>query len=216
MPSCKRFDPIPNPESRLSMNWADYTILAVLGLSVLMGLWRGFIGEVLALACWACAFWVAWVFGPALADYFSASISTPSVRVLLAYAVCFIAVLMAGAIVAFLMRKLIEGSGLSGTDRLLGMVFGLVRGAALVVLVVFLLGFTPARRDPWWGQSQLLPGFEQGAHWLGERLPTEVARYFEPTDALIKPLLPMSSPKPPTPAVETGKHVSRPIHSSSS
>ena len=197
------------------MNWADYAILAVLGLSVLMGLWRGFIGEVLALACWAGAFWFAWVFGPALADYFSTSISTPSVRIVLAYAVCFIAVLIAGAIVAFLMRKLIEGSGLSGTDRLLGMVFGLVRGGALVVLVVFLFGFTPARRDPWWGQSQLLPGFEQGAQWLGERLPGEVARYLDPAAALLKPLLPTSVPKPPAPAVEIREHVSRPVHSSS-
>ncbi|MEO7063790.1 MAG: CvpA family protein [Dokdonella sp.] len=190
------------------MNWADYTILAVLGLSVVMGLWRGFIGEVLALACWACAFWVAWLFGPALADRFSASISTPSVRVLLAYAVCFVAVLIAGAIVAFLMRKLIEGSGLSGTDRLLGMVFGLVRGAVLVVLMVFLIGFTPAKRDPWWNQSQLLPTFEQGAHWLGERLPGEVARYLQPADALLKPLLPAVVPAPP-PVVEAGKNASR-------
>ncbi len=197
------------------MNWADYTILAVLGLSVLMGLWRGFIGEVLALACWACAFWVAWLFGPALADQFSASISTPSVRVLLAYAVCFVAVLIAGAIVAFLMRKLIEGSGLSGTDRLLGMVFGLVRGAVLVVLVVFLIGFTPAKRDPWWNQSQLLPSFERGAHWLGERLPAEVARYLQPADALLKPLLPAAAPPPPPPAVEAGKNASRPAHPSS-
>ncbi len=193
------------------MNWADYTILAVLGLSVLMGLWRGFIGEVLALACWACAFWVAWWFGPALADQFSASISTPSVRVLLAYAVCFIAVLIAGAIFAFLMRKLIEGSGLSGTDRLLGMVFGLARGAVLVVLVVFLIGFTPAKRDPWWNQSQLLPTFEQGAHWLGERLPGEVAHYLQPADALLKPLLPAAVPAP-RPAVEAGKNASRPAH----
>ena len=96
------------------MNWADYTILAVLALSVLMGLWRGFIGEVLALVCWVLAFWVAWMFGPALAEQFSASISTPSVRVLLAYALCFVTVLIAGAIVAFLMRKLVEGSGLVG------------------------------------------------------------------------------------------------------
>jgi membrane protein required for colicin V production len=198
------------------MNWADYTILAVLGLSVLMGLWRGFIGEMLALACWVCAFWVAWLFGPALADRFSASISTPSVRVLLAYAVCFVAVLMAGAIVAFLMRKLIEGSGLSGTDRLLGMVFGLVRGAALVVLVVFLLGFTPARRDPWWGQSQLLPSFEPGAHWLGERLPSEVARYLQPGDLLIKPLRPTAVAPPPTPTGEAGKPAARRAHPSSS
>ena len=172
------------------MNWADYTILAVLGLSVLMGLWRGFIGEVLALACWALAFWVAWTLGPALAERFSDSISTPSVRILLAYALCFVAVLIAGAIVTFLMRKLVEGSGLSGSDRLLGMVFGLARGLALVVLVVLLLGFTPFPRDPWWHQSQLLPSFVNGAHWLGDRLPAEVARYLEPVGQLVKPLAP--------------------------
>jgi membrane protein required for colicin V production len=180
------------------MNWADYTIIAVLGLSVLMGLWRGFIGEVLALACWACAFWVAWMLGPALAERFSASISTPSVRVLLAYGLCFIAVLIAGAIVTFLMRKLVEGSGLSGSDRLLGMVFGLVRGLALIVLVVLLLGFTPFPRDPWWHQSQLLPGFEQGAHWLAARLPQEVSRYLEPVEGLLKPRAPEAAPTQPS------------------
>lgn len=177
------------------MNWADYTILGVLGLSVLMGLWRGFIGEVLALAVWVCAFWVAWMLGPALAERFSGSISTPSVRILLGYALCFVAVLIAGAIVTFLMRKLVEGSGLSGSDRLLGMVFGLVRGLALVVLIVLLLGFTPFARDPWWRESRLLPSFEQGAHWLRERLPAEVARYLEPAAGLIRP--PESDGKPP-------------------
>ena len=181
------------------MNWADYTILAVLGLSVLMGLWRGFIGEVLALAVWACAFWVAWLFGPALAERFSASISTPSARILLAYAVCFVAVLIAGAIVTFLVRKLVEGSGLSGSDRLLGMVFGLVRGLALMVLVVLLMGFTPFARDPWWRESQLLPGFETGAHWLAARLPAEVAHYLEPVEALVKPLSPGPQPAAPAP-----------------
>jgi membrane protein required for colicin V production len=182
------------------MNWADYTILILLGLSVLMGLWRGFVAEVLALAVWACAFWVAWLLGPGLAELFSASISTPSVRVILAYALCFVAVLIAGAIIAFLMRKLVEGSGLSGSDRLLGMVFGLVRGLALVVLLVFLLGFTPFSSDPWWQASRLLPSFEGGARWLGARLPAEVARYLEPVDALIKPLSPPPAGEQPAPA----------------
>jgi membrane protein required for colicin V production len=172
------------------VNWADYTIIAVLALSVLMGLWRGFIGEVLALVCWILAFWAAWMFGPALAEHFSASISTPSVRVLLAYVLCFVTVLIAGAIVSFLMRKLVEGSGLSGSDRLLGMVFGLVRGFALVTLVVLLLGFTPFRRDPWWNESHLLPNFEIGARWLGDRLPEEVAKYLEPVQSMSKSVSP--------------------------
>ena len=177
------------------MNFADYCIIAVLGLSVLMGLWRGFIGEVLALACWVVAFWVAWEFGPRLAAAFS-GIDAPSVRLLLGYAICFIAVLIAGAIVSFLMRKLVAGSGLTGSDRLLGMVFGLMRGLVLVTLIVLLLGFTPLPRDPWWHQSQLLPTFQEGAHWVSARLPPEVTRYLD-----LRGLLPqIQSAVPPAPA----------------
>jgi len=184
------------------VNWADYAILAVLGLSVLMGLWRGFIAEVLALAIWICAFWLAWLLGPDLAQRFSDSISTPSARILIAYALCFVAVLVAGAIVTFVMRKLVEGSGLSGSDRLLGMVFGLVRGLALVVLIVFLLGFTPFADDPWWRESRLMPGFEDGARWVGSRLPDELAQYVQPAAGALQqsiaPPLPAPVAQPPS------------------
>jgi membrane protein required for colicin V production len=94
------------------------------------------------------------------------------------------------------MRKLVEGSGLSGSDRLLGMVFGLARGLALVTLVVLLLGFTPFRHDPWWGESRLLPNFEVGARWLGDRLPAEVAKYLEPVQSTIKSISPPAAPAP--------------------
>lgn len=188
------------------MNWFDYAIIATLALSVLVGLWRGFIGEVMALVCWVLAFWVAWMFGPVLAEQFSASISVPSVRVMLGYAVCFIAVLIAGAIVGYLLRKLVSGSGLSGTDRLLGMVFGLVRGFALVVLVVVLMKFTPVIRDDWWQNSRMLPTFERSASWMTRLLPETVAKYLEPATAgipaaaasIIQPIAPVAQdpPKP--------------------
>lgn len=167
------------------MNWFDYAIIATLALSILVGLWRGFIGEVLALVCWALAFWVAWMFGPVLADHFSASISVPSVRVMLGYLLCFVAVLIAGAIFSYLLRKLVSGSGLSGTDRLLGMVFGMVRGFALVVLVVLLMKFTPVVRDDWWQSSRMLPTFERSAGWVTAFLPEKVAKYLEPAAAAI-------------------------------
>lgn len=200
------------------MNVADYIVIAVLALSVLMGLWRGFVGEVLALICWVLAFWAAWTLGPVLAEHFSASISTPSVRVLLGYSLCFAAVLVLGAIVAFVMRKLIAGSGLSGSDRLLGMVFGLVRGAALVTLLVFLVGFTPFSQDPWWRESRLLPNFSGAADWLGERVPTQVARYLEPAAKLAAPAMKTigipamenaakkDTPEPPASADSDGKN----------
>jgi membrane protein required for colicin V production len=184
------------------MNWADYTILAVLALSVLIGLWRGFVAEVFALACWALAFWLAWMFGPALAERFSDSISVPSARVLLAYALCFVAVLIGGALVGFVLRKLVSGSGLSGTDRLLGMVFGLARGVALVVLVVLLLGFTPFTRDPWWSTSQLLPTFRLAAGWVTDRLPAHVAGYLEPAAALAAPIPAVPVPTAPVPGAD--------------
>jgi membrane protein required for colicin V production len=173
------------------MNWADYCIIAVLALSVLMGLWRGVIGEVIALACWVVAFWVAFLFGDRLAAQFTA-ISLPSARLLLGYAICFIAVLIAGAIVSFLMRKLVAGSGLTGSDRMLGMVFGLVRGLAIVTLTVLVLKFTPLPQDPWWRQSQLLPTFENGAQWLSVQLPPEVKQYLD-FHALL-PQIPVAAP----------------------
>lgn len=188
------------------MNWFDYAIIATLALSILVGLWRGFIGEVLALLCWVLAFWIAWMFGPLLADRFTNAISVPSVRVLLAYALCFVAVLIAGAIVSYLMRQLVSGSGLSGTDRLLGMVFGLIRGFALVVLVVLLMKFTPVVRDEWWQASKMLPTFDNGAQWVTSFLPENVARYLEPAaaalpaaaGALIKPPAPVVQKSPPS------------------
>ena len=185
------------------MNWADYCIIGVLALSVLMGLWRGFIGEVLALACWAIAFWVAWLFGPKLAAELSA-IDTPSVRLFLGYAICFVAVLIAGAIVSFLMRKLIAGSGLSGSDRMLGMVFGLVRGLVVVTLTVLLLGFTALPRDPWWKQSELMPTFEAGARWVSAQLPPEVNKYLDLRGVLPQIVVPPPAPTPtqPPPAAD--------------
>lgn len=180
------------------MNWADYCIIAVLGLSVVLGLWRGFIGEVLALACWVVAFWAAWVFGPRLAEALTA-VDTPSVRLLLGGAIVFVAVLIVGALVSFLMRKLIAGSGLSGSDRMLGMVFGLLRGLALVVLLVFILGFTPFPRDGWWQHSQLLPTFEPGARWLSAQLPADVTKHLDLREYLPQLGSAVAAP-PPKPA----------------
>ena len=178
------------------MNWADYCIIAALVLSVLMGLWRGFIGEAIALVCWILAFWVAWTFGAQLAAQFTA-ITLPSARLLLGYAICFVGVLIAGALVGFLMRKLVAGSGLSGSDRMLGMVFGLIRGLAIITIAVLILKFTPLPQDPWWKQSQLLPTFENAARWLSSKLPPDVTRYLD-LHAIV-PQLPDAVPATQTP-----------------
>lgn len=180
------------------MNWADYIIIAVLALSVLVGLWRGLVSEVMALVCWVLAAWLAWTFGAQVASLFDEAVSVPSVRLILGYGLCLVTALIAGSIITFLLRKLVQGSGLSGSDRLLGMVFGLVRGVALVALVVLLMRFTPFPADPWWSESRLLPGFENAAQALDDKLPGQIARYLHsPTMALPAHEPPPTPPEPP-------------------
>jgi len=177
------------------VNWTDYIIIAVVGLSVLIGLWRGLISEVLALGIWIVAFWVAWTFGPSVSTYFEHKIDLPSARIAVGYGICFVTVLIAGMVVRFLIRRLIEGTGLSGTDRLLGMLFGFARGVLLVTLMVFLLGFTAFTRDPWYQQSVLMPQFKGVSAWLGEQVPQNVRRYLQPSTVLDQlPSLPANLP----------------------
>ena len=184
------------------MNWIDYSIIGLLGLSIMVGLWRGLVSEVLALVIWIAAFWVAWWFGPAVAQRFEHVIELPSARIILAYALCFVAVLIVGALLRFVVSRLIEGTGLSGTDRLLGMLFGLARGVLLVTLLVFLLGFTAFTRDPWWQQSVLLPHFQQAAAWMGQRVPANVGKYLNP-QRVLEHLPNLHVPTAPVPSTAT-------------
>lgn len=166
------------------MNWADYVILAVLFISVLIGLARGLISEVLSLVIWVAAFWLAWLFGPVVARYFEGSVSLPTARMAIGYGLCFVAVLLAGALLRFMISRLVSSTGLGGVDRLFGMMFGLVRGVLIVSAVVFLLGFTPLPNEPLWRESAMLPQFAAPAAWLGQQVPANVRDYMHPPEAL--------------------------------
>lgn len=162
------------------MNWTDGVILGILGLSVLIGLWRGLVAELLSLVTWIAAFWVALTFGPVLSTHLEHTISLPLARNGVAYGICFFGVLLMGAVVRFVMRKLIWSSGLTGIDRLFGVVFGFVRGALVVTLVVLLVGLTALTRERWWQQSVLLPQFQMAAAWLGQNVPASVGDHLRP------------------------------------
>lgn len=197
------------------MNNADIVILAVLVLSVLFGLWRGFVAEILALVCWIAAFWVAWMFGGAVATWYGQWLHEANARIVAGYLTCFLGVLAVGALLGWAMRKLLRGGGLSGTDRFLGMLFGFVRGVLLITVAVLVLGFTIAPREPWWRQSQLLPPFSQGAVWLSQQLSPDVAHYLE-----VGAKLPQTLSTPPyapiSPAqVADPDSIAKPVSSSS-
>lgn len=161
------------------MTWFDHLIIAVIAISALISLWRGFIKEALSLAVWVLAFWVAWSFFRDLAPHLSEWVATPSIRLGLAFVALMIVTLVAGGLVTFLLSQLVEHTGLSGTDRLIGMVFGTARGVLLISALVLLAGLTPLPGDPWWQASVLVPYFQELALWLRDLLPGDIADRFQ-------------------------------------
>jgi len=159
------------------MIWIDYVILGVIGLSTIISLVRGFVREALSLVVWVFAFWVAWTFFRELAGHLDI-FSVPSVRLGVAFAILFIATLIVGALVNYLIGQLVDKTGLSGTDRLIGMLFGAARGALLVAVLVLLAGLTPFPEDPWWQESGLLGHFQELATWLKGLLPEDIGERF--------------------------------------
>ena len=155
----------------------DWVLLGVLALSGLFGLMRGFVAEVLSLVVWIAAFWLAFVYGAAVAGLFAAEMPDPAARLFLAYALVFIAALIVGSVMTWLIGKLVRSIGLGSIDRLLGLVFGLFRGVALGCVVVLVLGFTAMPQAPSWRASPLVPEFQHGAEWMKVWLPKTVAEH---------------------------------------
>jgi len=142
------------------MNWADWAIVIVLTLSSVISLARGFIKEALSLIIWIVALVVANVFSNRLEIFLIDLISTPSLRSMAAFALVFIGVLLIGAVLNFLIGLIVKATGLSGTDRLFGVLFGFARGVFIVlVFLIYVPSYVPIKNDPWFQQSSLIPYF---------------------------------------------------------
>ena len=149
----------------MAFTLVDWAIIAIIAVSTLISLKRGFVKEALSLLIWIVAGAVAWMFGGSLAQYLESYIQMPSARVIAGCAILFVATLLVGAMLNFLIGELIRVTGLSGTDRFLGMAFGAARGGLLVVVAVGLLSLGPVQQDPWWQESRLIPQFLLVADW---------------------------------------------------
>ncbi|MGD2137173.1 MAG: CvpA family protein [Gammaproteobacteria bacterium] len=157
------------------MAWIDVVVLALIALSAILSLFRGFVKEALALASWLIAFWIAMAFYEELAQWLAQWLTEPSAQKITAFSLIFICVLLIGALVNYLASKLVARTGLTGTDKMLGVVFGLARGAVIVAILVLLAGLTAMPQDSWWQDSQLLVYFEDLAMWMRSFLPGEIA-----------------------------------------
>lgn len=148
------------------MNWADWAIVAILGISSLISIKRGFVKEAISLVKWALAFFIAVAFADRLALLFTDLVDSVSLRFLIAFIVLFALTLIVGSMVVYLLGELVKMTGLSGTDRLFGMVFGLARGVIVVMALLILLPMAfPVRQDEWWQQSMLIPQLALMEQW---------------------------------------------------
>jgi membrane protein required for colicin V production len=164
------------------MSWPDYAILAVVAISVLVGALRGFIKEVFSLFVWAAAFFVAYHYGGDVAAMMEGAVSLPSARTAMGFIGLFVAVLLVGGLLNYLLGRLVASTGLSGTDRLLGGLFGAARGLALVVATLLVAGLTPIPADPWWTESTTISRMMPLVGWAASYLPESIAQHvdFEP------------------------------------
>ena len=160
------------------MIWVDYLIIGIIAVSALISLVRGFVREALSLVTLIVAVWVGLRYQGLLAMRLESYIDTPSLRLGVAFAVLFVLALVLGGLLGSVLAKVVESSGLSGTDRLLGMIFGIGRGIVVVGVLVLLAGLTPVPQDPWWQDSVLIPHFQRVALQIQALLPPEVAEVF--------------------------------------
>jgi membrane protein required for colicin V production len=135
------------------MTWLDYAVVGVTGLSIAWGVWRGLVREVMSLAGWVIAFLAANLFAAPLAEHLPASISRPELRSLAAFVAIFVVTLAVTSIAAILLSRIIQAAGLGGLARLLGALFGLLRGLVIVLAFALAAGLTPLPRQGAWRDS---------------------------------------------------------------
>ena len=154
----------------------DYAVLTVLLASVLLGLWRGVVSEILALAAWVVAFLVARTEASTVAGWLTAQIPDPGMRLAAAYVLVFVGVLLVFAIARMLVSLMLKAVGLGVLDRLLGAAFGVLRGILVVLLAVLVAGMTPLPKADWWRDAVLAPPLETAVIAAKPWLPPEAAK----------------------------------------
>ena len=139
---------------------------------------RGFFREVLSLVAWILAVFLSVSFTPQLSILLENQVVNDSLRVLISFVSLFISTLIVASLVNFLVSHLVKKTGFSGTDRMIGVVFGLARGGVIVAVIVLAIGFTTIPTETWWQESLLLEHFQTLAVWMKSNFPEEMKTQF--------------------------------------
>jgi membrane protein required for colicin V production len=151
----------------VQFNAADWAIIVIVGLSVLLSLWRGFIREAASLAGWIAAFVIANMFVGEMAGLLSQWIANTTGRYVAAYAVLFAGTLIMVGVLGKIGAQLVRATGLTVLDRLLGTAFGFARGIIIVLVLVYLIRqLSPPQNLVWLDQAQLMPHVNMLGQWV--------------------------------------------------
>ncbi|HYG06860.1 MAG TPA: CvpA family protein [Stenotrophomonas sp.] len=149
----------------------DLVLLGVIGLSALLGLFRGFIGIVVGTLSWLLAVWLSFLFGGAAADWLAQGQHPGLSHYLGGYGGVFVVVFAAVALVGWLIRAAVNAVRLGGLDRIAGFGLGALRGVVLACVLVLLMGYSSLPQEAAWRQSQVVPWLAPGAQWMRAQLP---------------------------------------------
>jgi membrane protein required for colicin V production len=167
-----------------ALNWIDWLCLAVIGISLLLGLWRGLIYEVFALIGWIAAFFIAQHYAsaaqPALAQLAPLQGWGQAAHYALAFVLLFVAVLLLSGLAAYLLKKLSSAVGLQPIDRLLGAGFGLLRAALILLTLTALAHLTPLAQDADWRSAQSAVHLDRSLTEVKPLLPAKIQAYLQP------------------------------------
>jgi membrane protein required for colicin V production len=165
------------------MTWFDLAVLGIIGVSVLLGVLRGLVREVFSIAGWLLAFFLARRFAESVAVLFPVALQPAELRLAVAFSLVVVLTVLVCWMGALLVGEVMKATGLRPMDRTLGAVFGLARGALVVVVGVLVAGLTAVPASPGWRNAWLSPPFEQLAlsarAWLPDTVKSNI-RYDRP------------------------------------
>lgn len=159
------------------MSAIDWLVLIVVAASLLLGLWRGLLYEVMALAGWVLAFLAARWAAPVVGDWLPMGESPEPLRYAVAFALVFIATAFLFGVLATLARQAAKAIGARPVDRLFGAAFGALRGVLMLLVLAALVLMTPLRNETWWRESVSAQWLEMALVRLHPLLPESFGKY---------------------------------------
>ena len=159
------------------MIWVDYDIIGIISIGLIIGLLRGFSLEIFSLIFWLLAIGIGLSFSREFSVFLDSAISNSLPKIAASFILLFLITLIVGSLIRMLLGETIKKPKLTFTERLGGMVFGIVHGMVVIVVLVMLAGITALPNDLWWKESKLLPPFQIGAIWLRDHIPSALSEY---------------------------------------